>query len=496
MSRSRRRDDGERSGRFRVPGTRSDERPDTLSPITADRETSEVPLEDPAHLASALKLALNADAPLSRLIVMTRQLPTLSAGLIALANSSRFGFRTEVASVRETVALLGDFSVREFVVCHGVRGLLARSRSGMNDAQFWADCFRRAIIAQDIADLLGFEDSFEAFVMGFSLDLGTIMLSIRQPSRGSQVQALREIPFSERSKQERSHFGSTRREFFLASPLARMFPSDIRGALSQLEGRNLGGDNVAHLARLGGCAERISDLVHASPKPQCLSTVKEFLKWMGIDERPHDILSDASSRTVEFAGEHGIELPRPKSLQQLIYEEERALERKAREREEESVTEEEKEQKIRVLMAARLQQEALSAFRDASKDELTGLDNRWTFIRHLERALTQEGRDGAVSVLLVDLDQFRDVVERHGRELSDGVLQAVGARLLRLVSRGQCAARIGGEEMALVLTDTSSTKGRVAAERVRETVGRTSFDVGGQVVRCTVTVGGATSQPG
>ena len=41
------------------------------------------------------------------------------------------------------------------------------------------------------------------------------------------------------------------------------------------------------------------------------------------------------------------------------------------------------------------------------------------------------------------------------------------------------AARIGGEEMALVLTDTSSTKGRVAAERVRETVGRSSFDVGG-----------------
>jgi len=91
----------------------------------------------------------------------------------------------------------------------------------------------------------------------------------------------------------------------------------------------------------------------------------------------------------------------------------------------------------------------------ALHDELTGLSNRRLFKQHLQIAMAQASRDGrALALLLIDVDHFKRYNDRYGHDAGDHALQRVAAVLARLAQRPMdLAARMGGEEMALLLYD-------------------------------------------
>lgn len=86
---------------------------------------------------------------------------------------------------------------------------------------------------------------------------------------------------------------------------------------------------------------------------------------------------------------------------------------------------------------------------DAEHDELTGLINRATFRRELDR-LAAKGEPPAV--LFVDLDDFKPINDTYGHRYGDEVLVAVAGKLRRSISGADLAARIGGDEFAIALT--------------------------------------------
>jgi diguanylate cyclase (GGDEF)-like protein len=101
----------------------------------------------------------------------------------------------------------------------------------------------------------------------------------------------------------------------------------------------------------------------------------------------------------------------------------------------------------------------------AAHDPLTGLRNRRDLSARIDAAIA--AGVGPVSVLLLDLDHFKQVNDRYGHEAGDRAL-ALFADLLRASTRpGDTAARIGGEEFALVLPDTILADAFAVAERIR-----------------------------
>jgi len=108
----------------------------------------------------------------------------------------------------------------------------------------------------------------------------------------------------------------------------------------------------------------------------------------------------------------------------------------------------------------------------ARTDPLTGLANRRHFMEMLEREADRCQRYlRPVSIVLLDLDHFKAVNDTHGHAAGDDVLREA-ARVLRSVCRDvDLAARLGGEELALLLPETESAGARAAAERVREQFG-------------------------
>lgn len=109
--------------------------------------------------------------------------------------------------------------------------------------------------------------------------------------------------------------------------------------------------------------------------------------------------------------------------------------------------------------------------RDGFTDALTGVANRRFFDRRLHEEISLWRRRGeCLSCLLVDLDHFKQINDRHGHQIGDLVLQQV-ARTLNLGLRtSDVLARYGGEEFILLLPDTDSAQAADIAERLRAAV--------------------------
>jgi diguanylate cyclase (GGDEF)-like protein len=130
----------------------------------------------------------------------------------------------------------------------------------------------------------------------------------------------------------------------------------------------------------------------------------------------------------------------------------------------------------------------------STTDPLTGAWNR----RYLDATLARElGRAQRfarpVSVLMLDLDRFKEINDRNGHEAGDRVLAELVRRIQRSIrAQIDTLARFGGEEFTIVLPETGSAGARTVAEKVRRVVGDTPFGKGDELEDVTVSVGVAT----
>ncbi|WP_328466024.1 sensor domain-containing diguanylate cyclase [Actinoplanes sp. NBC_00393] len=119
--------------------------------------------------------------------------------------------------------------------------------------------------------------------------------------------------------------------------------------------------------------------------------------------------------------------------------------------------------------------------RQATHDALTGLGNRVLLHRRLTEAT------GAVGMLLIDLDGFKEINDRHGHHAGDQVLRTVAERLTGLLGRGEVAARLGGDEFAVLLPGTGVTESGQLAEQIAAVlaepmmIGQTWLTVGASI---------------
>ena len=105
----------------------------------------------------------------------------------------------------------------------------------------------------------------------------------------------------------------------------------------------------------------------------------------------------------------------------------------------------------------------------ALTDELTGLANRRSFIARLEEELARAGRhDSGIALVLIDVDDFKSVNDGNGHAAGDQVLSILGAILKDRARVEDVAARIGGDEFALILVGSGSGEASAVAGRVEQ----------------------------
>jgi diguanylate cyclase (GGDEF)-like protein/PAS domain S-box-containing protein len=102
----------------------------------------------------------------------------------------------------------------------------------------------------------------------------------------------------------------------------------------------------------------------------------------------------------------------------------------------------------------------------ATHDALTGLPNR----RRLAKELDGAGPDDENAMVFIDLDKFKDINDRLGHGVGDGLLATVAARIGATVRPGDLAARLGGDEFAVLLRGASQEQAAHVADRLLETI--------------------------
>lgn len=126
----------------------------------------------------------------------------------------------------------------------------------------------------------------------------------------------------------------------------------------------------------------------------------------------------------------------------------------------------------------------------AHRDSLTGLYTRAYLYEFLSHEIARVRRDGlTVSFVLVDVDHFKDVNDSFGHLAGDEVLRRLGEHLQERVRLGDCAARYGGEELAVVLHNAPRVAAHALAEDLRRAIAAMRCDVGGRSVQITASFG-------
>jgi len=132
-------------------------------------------------------------------------------------------------------------------------------------------------------------------------------------------------------------------------------------------------------------------------------------------------------------------------------------------------------------------------WRTANHDPLTGLANRALFQVRLNEALKNaRGSGTGVGLLLLDLDDFKDVNDTLGHAVGDLLLQEAALRLRSFAGEGDTVARIGGDEFAIILADIAAARDASALATEMVEALRAPFQHEGRALSTTVSIGLAT----
>ena len=128
-------------------------------------------------------------------------------------------------------------------------------------------------------------------------------------------------------------------------------------------------------------------------------------------------------------------------------------------------------------------------------DPLTELSNRRDILEKIQQEISRFNRAGhSFCVLLIDIDDFKNINDSYGHELGDYILVASAKTMLGLVRRQDVVARWGGEEFLILLPETKQTDGAQVAEKLRASIADFPFKHRDVSARISVTIGVSSYQ--
>ncbi|MFO0749760.1 MAG: HDOD domain-containing protein [Myxococcota bacterium] len=455
----------------------------------------------PLGLALVLEAADNEETSLARLGWLVNREPGLATHILRLSNSAAYGVGRAVGSVSQATVLLGSRTVRNMTLSHIVRSVsLGLGAGEFDQTLFWEHSLRRASAAHVMAQRLRFDDPGEAFTAGLIQDLGLLMMAVQWPALGKRISATMSMPGSARRAEERALTGTTHDQIF--GPIAGEWgvPADMIRAIGDHHAEIITvpdrrGQALAEILRLG---DALADVSQAGLSVEAMGLARRLLDNTKSARRfsLELLVAETAKGMREMSDALQIRIRRQPTWEELTRAAQQAVTKVSTGYEEET-------RRLETMLAqqAQLAKELENKNKElerlATTDGLTNVANRRELCRRLDAALdaASEGR-AAVSVLMIDLDLFKQVNDSHGHDAGDAVLKDVASRLAKGLRAEDFIGRMGGEEFAIVITGSTAQQAQFAAERLRLLVrSRSVMLPDRRSLLVTASVGGTTVKP-
>ncbi len=426
----------------------------------------------PQVLAAIIREASDdAGVSMARLADLCTADPNVAVEILRLVNSPAYYRGDRVVSVQRAVAVLGTRSLRNLALCTAARACARPEELGEFDLRrFWEDSLRRAVAAQLVAQKApeaGWEPS-EAFTVGLLQDLGVVALVRTYPERAaSWVEHAGAMPHVRRER-EIELFGVSHDQVLPQLAERWDLPPELAIPLVHHHEARAAPAGWGSRCRLLCQAELLASVLTCSDRRNALDQARQVLALdLGWDAAiVDDLVDELATQVEETARALGMEVAAQPSLEEILRSANRSLIAlnmsyedlvKKLER-----TLAEKEELARELARRNRELEQLSL-----SDALTGMPNRRAFSGRLSYEIARTARSGGdLVVLLGDVDRFKSVNDTWGHEFGDTVLKSVAAVLSGAVRQTDMAARVGGEEFAIILPGTDRVGALIVAEKI------------------------------
>lgn len=146
--------------------------------------------------------------------------------------------------------------------------------------------------------------------------------------------------------------------------------------------------------------------------------------------------------------------------------------------------------KVNFTLAQRVRQQNRLLDQLNRTDALTGLPNRTHWLEAVNRALQQfERNQRPASILLLDIDNFKNINDSHGHAAGDALLRKLASVLYENLREVDTPGRLGGDEFGVVLSDTDGAHAHAVAERIRQQIEQSHLGDRGEEHAWTVSIG-------
>ena len=444
----------------------------------------------PAVAIQILETTKTDDFKIKDLSALIQRDPALASKLLRTVNSALYARTNKIASIDRAVVVLGIKAVKTLALGFSLVTNLQKvggkaGAAGFDHLLYWKRSVYAAAAARVMAADAGAGlEADEAMLAALLRDIGMLLMDTALGSEYGQA-VCGKVRADDLIAGEIKAFGADHAAVGAAVAGQWQLPDVLVESIRRHHAGDFDGlaGNVAAACRLVRVADACAELFvfEDGPEGQAADAAARSAaaEWLGLtgkafDDRIARIKADAG----EIAQQFEIDLDPPSQAQKILNQANERLVGMSLQ----SHAEAEESQ----TQAAQLRQAA-------TIDPLTQLANRGEFDKRLKDALAA---GGPVALVMFDLDRFKSINDTHGHPAGDKVLRVFAKLLAAEARKGQTAARLGGEEMALILPGADRTAASRSAETVRQALERISIKSGSVTLRVTSSVGAACYVPG
>ncbi len=446
----------------------------------------------PAKVLDIIRFAWSREASVHELGKRIEGCPDLADMVLRFVNSQHMELGREVAHPSRAVLLLGAKSAGTLAIAHGlsevIRGLVMDPDVKQ---QLTEDCVRRAAIACGLARRFPNVQADQAFVVGLLAESGKFLSLMRDPANAIWMDSVRCTAGQGRMSREREYFGAVHTEELELMCRTWGLPKELLDPLiTHHEPEDPAALRPHRVRQVCRWADLLGEVITSTDPPSTWAEVKAVVareSRLGPDALT-EILTVALGGAQETAQVLGLTLGDQPAVAALLSGQEedpsgmgrdallRMVQQLKRERDTMKGSLDEIKLRLQALMAS---------------DTLTGMAGRPRYFTVLRSEVERAERSGlAATVVHVDVDNLEQHNIRYGHDAGDAILKKVGAMLERMTRESDFAARIGGDEFALVMPRTTPSGGRIIAERIRAAIETLRLTHDGQQIRVSATVVG------
>jgi diguanylate cyclase (GGDEF)-like protein len=438
----------------------------------------------PAIAIQVLELAQKRDVDISEIAKLISKDPALSSKILRTVNSSFYGRSQTISTVSHALVILGLNAVKTLVLGFSLVSNLSKTRGkGFKYVAYWRRSLYAATAARTLAARNHVVQAEECFLSALLMDIG--MLVLDQVVGEAYTQLCEGITtHGKLLDAEAKTLGMTHPQ--VARVLADLWhlpPILSEPMVHHHDPEAVTDPATRKITELVNLAGRCADIFVDEKPAEAISDVRRLCaERMHMSEADCDaMLEEINQRTREAAPLFEVALANV-SYEEILREANAALVELTLTSQQQAVT-------------LQVQNQALKV--QATTDSLTGLANRAHFDQFInDRFSSALMLYRPLAMVLMDVDLFKNVNDHYGHQSGDAVLRTLG-KMLRMIARVQdLAARYGGEEMALILPETSRRTAVGIAEKLRRMISARPMQVGKELIQVTGSIGVAVHEPG